>query len=229
MPRAARPVSSADRPGFDSGFGDSSSDAYVPASVFQPIARIASGVFAACLASLAVPTSRADDVDRAIGSVIRLDQRVHIMALEFNETPSEAPDLPDRRVVDAQGLIGLGRYDEATALLLNVMVRWPRSPAAHDASILLGDALFQVQDFVSARRSYEKAVSTFTGTKREQQALVRLLEIALRAGDFARSRRGPKRTRLRARRSVSRTAGSGGGFGARSGRGIRHGEGLLPS
>jgi len=136
------------------------------------------------LASLATSVARGDDVDQATQKLIHLDQRVHIMALEFNEAPREQPDLPDRQLIDAQGLLGLGRTDEATTLLLGVIARWPHAPAAHDAAFLLGDALFSLRDFLSARRYFEEATAHFTGTKREQRALGRLVEIALRTGDF---------------------------------------------
>jgi TolA-binding protein len=149
-----------------------------------PIAKLAAGFLACALISLSADGAHADDVDEALQKLIRLDQHVHIMALEFNEAPLESADLPDRRVLDAQVLLGLGRTDEATTLLLATIARWPRTLAARDATFELGDALFEQQEFLSARPYYEKAVSTFTGTKREQRALVHLIEIALHTGDF---------------------------------------------
>ena len=152
--------------------------------MYRRIVNVVAGALAGALASLSANVARADDVDAAVERLIHLDQRVHIMALEFNEAPREMADLPDRRLVDAQGLLGLGRYDEATALLLDVIVRWPRTPAARDATFSLGDALFRLGDFASARRYYEEAVSTFTGTRREERALVQLIEIALRTREL---------------------------------------------
>jgi len=128
--------------------------------------KIATAFLAGALGSAAANVAHADDVERAVQEVIHLDQSVHIMALEFNEGPREEADLPDRRLVDAQELLGLGRTDEATALLLEVIVRWPRTLAARDATFLLADALFQLRDLLSARRYYEKAVATFSGTER---------------------------------------------------------------
>ena len=139
---------------------------------------------AAALVLLTAHLARADEVDEAIQKLIHLDHGVHIMALEFNETPRDPSDLADRRVIDAQGLLGVQRPEEATTVLLDVVARWPHTRAAEDATFLLGDALFQLGDLLSARRFYEGAVLKFTGTKREQQALGRLIEIALRTGDF---------------------------------------------
>jgi TolA-binding protein len=149
-----------------------------------PNVKLVAGFLAVALISSTLGRARADDPDEAIQKVIRLDQRVHIMALEFNEGPSEPADLPDQRVLAAQVLLGLGRTDEATTLLLAVIFRWPQTLAARDATFALADALFEQHDYLSARAYYEKAVSTFTGTKREERALVRLIDLALRSGDF---------------------------------------------
>jgi TolA-binding protein len=154
--------------------------------MLHPIAKIAAGALAGAVAWLAPGAARADDVDQAIQKVIHLDQRVHIMALEFNEAPRDQTGLAEKRLIDAEGLLGLGRPDEAMTLLLDVTTRWPKTLAARDATFLLGDTLFQLGDFLSARRTYDKAMwtSKFSGTRREQRALVHLIEIALRTGDF---------------------------------------------
>jgi thioredoxin-like negative regulator of GroEL len=148
------------------------------------ITRAMAGCLAGAVISLMAGSARADDVDAAIQKVIRLDLRVHVMGLEFNEAPAEPADLADRRVLDAQELRGLGRADEAMTLLLTVIVRWPGTPAARDATFELADALFEQHDFLSARSYYEQAISKLTGARREGAALVRLLEISLRTGDF---------------------------------------------
>ena len=51
---------------------------------------------------LPIRTARADDVDDTVKKLIDLDQRVHLMSLEFKEAPPPAPDAADRRVLDAQ-------------------------------------------------------------------------------------------------------------------------------
>ena len=50
--------------------------------------------------------------------------------------------------------------------------------------MLLGESLFQARDFYSARHYLQEAVAKNTGSKSEQQALQRLVEISLRTGDF---------------------------------------------
>ncbi len=147
-------------------------------------ARVAGPVLAAAAAFVAPPAA-ADEVDDATRKLIDLDQRVHVMALEFREAPPPGPDLADRRVVDAQVLFNLRNYDEAATILLDVVDRWPSSRAHQDALFLLGEALFQLRDFHSSRRYFEQATTRSTGSKQEQQALQRLVEISLRTGDFS--------------------------------------------
>lgn len=128
--------------------------------------------------------ARADEVDDYTRKLIDLDQRVHVMSLEFKETPTPSPDLADRRVLDAQVLFSLKNYEEAATILLDVVEKWPNSRAHDDALYLLGEALFQGKDFYSARHYLEAAVAKNNGSRPEQQALQRLVEISLRTGDY---------------------------------------------
>ncbi|HEX2660606.1 MAG TPA: tetratricopeptide repeat protein [Polyangia bacterium] len=131
------------------------------------------------------PAARADDGHRqAIQRIVRLDQDVHIMSMEWSATPRQANATADARVIDAEGLLARGRTDEAATLLLSVLREWPRSRAAQDATFLLGEALFRLGDYLSSRSFYEEAVGGFTGTRREQRAVSRLIEIALHTGDY---------------------------------------------
>src|SRR3954471_10259952 len=102
-------------------------------------------------AGLFGPAVRADEVDDYTRKLIDLDQRVHLMTLEFKESPTPSPDLADRRVLDAQVLYTLKNYEEAATILLDVVEKWPNSRAAEDAIYLLGESLFQAKDFYSAR------------------------------------------------------------------------------
>jgi tetratricopeptide (TPR) repeat protein len=130
------------------------------------------------------PPARADEVDDYTRKLIDLDQRVHLMNLEFKETPNPSPDLADRRVLDAQVLFTLKNYEEAATILLDVVEKWPNSRAHDDALYLLGEALFQSRDYYSARHYLESAVAKNNGSRPEQQALQRLVEISLRTGDY---------------------------------------------
>jgi tetratricopeptide (TPR) repeat protein len=128
--------------------------------------------------------ARADEVDDYIKRLIDLDQRVHLMTLEFKETPPPAPDAADRRVLDAQVQLSVKNYDEAATMALDVVEKYPNSRAYDDALYLLGEALFQGRDFYSARHYLQEAIAKNTGSKPEQQALQRLVEIALHTGDY---------------------------------------------
>jgi tetratricopeptide (TPR) repeat protein len=128
--------------------------------------------------------ARADQVDDAVRRLIDLDQRVHLMSLEFKEAPPPAPDAADRRVLDAQVQLSVKNYDEAATIALDVVERYPNSRAYDDAVYLLGESLFQARDYYSARHYLVEAVAKKDGSKPEQQALQRLVEIALRTGDY---------------------------------------------
>lgn len=103
---------------------------------------------------------------------------------EFRETPPPTPDAADRRVLDAQVQLSIKNYDEAATMALDVVEKYPSSRAYDDALFLLGEALFQARDFYSARHYLQEAVAKNTGSKPEQQALQRLVEVALHTGDY---------------------------------------------
>src|SRR5262245_49207769 len=128
--------------------------------------------------------ARADEIDDYTRLLIDLDQRVHLMALEFKETPPPSPDMADRRVLDAQVLFSLKNYEEAATILLDVVEKWPNTRAHDDALFLLGESLFQIRDYYSARHYLELGIAKNTNSRPEQQALQRLVEISLYTGDY---------------------------------------------
>jgi TolA-binding protein len=128
--------------------------------------------------------ARADEVEDATRKLIDLDQRVHVLAAEFKEAPAPAADLADRRVLDAQVLFGLKNFQEAATILLDVIEKWPNSRAYDDALFLLGESLFQARDYYSARNYLEIFAQKSGGSKKEQEALQRLIEISFRTGDY---------------------------------------------
>src|SRR3954469_21031307 len=109
--------------------------------------------------------ARADDVDESLKKLIELDQRVHTLALELREAPPPAPDLADRRVLDAQVLYSLKNYEEAATILLDVVEKWPNSRAHDDALFLLGEALFNIRDYYSARHYLELSIAKNTNSR----------------------------------------------------------------
>jgi len=95
------------------------------------------------LARAAERQACADEIDDYTRNLIELDQRVHVMSLEFKETPAPPVDVADRRVLDAQVLFGLKNFQEAATVLLDVIEKYPQSRAYDDALFLLGESLFQ--------------------------------------------------------------------------------------
>ncbi len=135
---------------------------------------------------LALPCGRAwaGDVEDANGRLMDLEERVRSMSAQFQDAPLTDPNVADRRVLDAEMLFNLKNYDEAATVLLDVIERYPNSRAYDDAIVLLGDSLYQNRDLYSARRYLRQAVEKKTGSRQEQKALQRLIEIALHTGDY---------------------------------------------
>jgi tetratricopeptide (TPR) repeat protein len=150
---------------------------------------LAAGLFFRFLAlvgtfGLSPRAARADEIDDTVKKLVDLDQRVHLMTLEFKEAPPPPPDAADRRVLDAQVQLSVKNFDEAATIALDVVEKYPNTRAYDDALYLLGEALFQGHDYYSARHYLQEAVAKNNGSKPEQQALQRLVEVALRTGDY---------------------------------------------
>lgn len=148
------------------------------------IAALTLGTMA--LLATAAAVVRADEVDDYTRKLIDLDQRVREMSAEMKDVPPPPPNVADRRVLDAQVLFSLKNYEEAATILLDVVEKYPNSAAYDDAVYLLGESLFQARDDYPARQYFELALKRQTNSKREQLALGRLIEIALRTGDYER-------------------------------------------
>jgi TolA-binding protein len=81
-------------------------------------------------------------------------------------------------------LFKLRNYNEAATVLLDVVEKYPNAQGYDDALVLLGDALFMEKDYNSARHYFEIEAKKNTGSRLEQQALQRLVEISLHTEDF---------------------------------------------
>jgi TolA-binding protein len=140
----------------------------------------------AALAMVAVAPglARADKYDDAHRKLSDLDAQVSQLSSGFKDTPAFDPNAGDRRVLDAETLFNLKNYTEAATILMDVIEKYPNTRASDDAVFLLGEALYQNRDLNSARKYFELAVQKNNGGKKEQTALQRLVEIALKTGDF---------------------------------------------
>jgi tetratricopeptide (TPR) repeat protein len=143
------------------------------------------GLWLAGLVTLAAPgVARADKYDDAHRQLSDIDGRLNQLASNFRDVPAGDSHAPEQRVVDAELLYNVKNYNEAATLLLDVIERYPSFPGHDDALVLLGESLYQNKDLHSARKYLTEAVKKNTGSRREQTALQRLVEIALRTGDF---------------------------------------------
>lgn len=142
------------------------------------------GVVGLGLALLSAGGARGGELEDVHRKLTDLEERVRVLGADFRDLPQLDPNVADRRVIDAEVLFSLKNYNEAATILLDVIEKYPQSRAYDDAVVLLGESLYQDRDLNSARHYFELAVKKNTGSRREQAALQRLLEIALRTGNY---------------------------------------------
>ena len=135
-------------------------------------------------ALLPTPPVRAGEFEDASGKLSDLEERVRSIATDFKDAAPADPAIAMRRVVDADMLFKLKNYSEAATILLDVVEKYPNSPGYDDALVLLGESLFQEKDYNSARHYFLIAAKRGGGSRQEQQALQRLIEIGLHTEDF---------------------------------------------
>jgi tetratricopeptide (TPR) repeat protein len=141
-------------------------------------------VFALAAALLPAARTWAGEFDDANAKLADMEERVRALSGEFRDTAPVDPAIAMRRVVDAEMLFKLKNYNEAATILLDVVEKYPNAQGYDDALVLLGQALFQEKDYNSARHYLQMAVQKNTGSRLEQQALQKLIEIGLHTEDF---------------------------------------------
>ncbi|MDY0002212.1 MAG: tetratricopeptide repeat protein [Polyangia bacterium] len=85
-----------------------------------------------------------------------------------------------RRLVDGMVLYRMKDYSRASIVLLDIVSRYPGTPAASEAAFYLADSLFQQREFVVARTHFERVVNDGSSNPYYQLALQRLLELEMR-------------------------------------------------
>jgi TolA-binding protein len=133
---------------------------------------------------LAAGAAGAGEIDDANSRLADLEERVGAIAAAFREQAVVDPNVAMRRVVDAEMLFKLKNYNEAATVLLDVVEKYPNMQGYDDALVLLGEALFQEKDYNSARYYFAMEAKKNTGSRLEQRALQRLVEIGLHTGDL---------------------------------------------
>jgi tetratricopeptide (TPR) repeat protein len=126
----------------------------------------------------------ADEVDDLAAKVVALDSKARELDDALRPSPGPGADYPERRALDGEVLYRLKQYEEAAIILLDVVEKYPQSSAYPGALFILADALYQKQDFLSAKRYFAKIVARGAGDRNYQMAVQRLIELALRTGDF---------------------------------------------
>ncbi len=137
------------------------------------------------LPTLWAPALFADALTDSAGKLYELEGRIKALDTGFrDEAAPPAKDLAQRRLVDAETLIELKSYSEAATLLLDIVEKYPDTRVYDDAVVLLGEAMYQERDILAARRYFKMAIDKKGSSRRQQQALERLIEIALKTDDY---------------------------------------------
>ena len=123
-----------------------------------------------------------EDANAKLGD---LEERVRATSADFRDSSAPDPAVAMRRGLDAEMLFNLKNYNEAATILLDVVEKYPDAQGADDALVLLGESLFQEKDYNSARHYLEIAVKKNSGSRLEQRALQRLVEVSLHTEDFS--------------------------------------------
>ena len=89
-----------------------------------------------------------------------------------------------RRLVDAQVAYSTGDYDTASLILFDLIGK-TQGQDKDVATFYLGESLYQKGDYGAARSYYTAIKDSSVGGKYYQQALLRLVEIAIIEGDTA--------------------------------------------
>jgi tetratricopeptide (TPR) repeat protein len=96
---------------------------------------------------------------------------------------------PEARIADGELLLRGKDYDRASGVFNQIIEKYANHPTAYpDALFLLGETYYESKQYLSARRVYrqfvdhgsEKAFASY-----RTRALARLIDVALRTGDFA--------------------------------------------
>ena len=123
----------------------------------------------------AVPTSKLQR------ELTELEQHVRSLTIRYQAQTASVSQLAEHRLVDAQVLYTLKDYTRAAILLLDYINKYQSTRGYPEAMFYLADALYHKRDYLSARKYFEKIVTTIKG-KYYQEALQRLMELSLRTG-----------------------------------------------
>lgn len=136
---------------------------------------------------LALPLSaapaRADRVDDLGKQVTAYQQEVRDLGATLPRPGRPEVAGQERRLVDAQVAFGLGKHDAAALMLYDLVQKRGEGSEAETARFYLAETLMQKGDRVAARDYFKEVIAAGESGKYYQQALERLVELAIALGD----------------------------------------------
>lgn len=136
----------------------------------------------AALAAFAAP-ARADRVDDLGKQITSYQQEVRDLGTSLPRPGAPQVEGQERRLVDAQVAFGLGKHDAAALMLYDLVQKRGDSAEAETARFYLAETLMQKGDRVAARDYFKEVLAAGESGKYYQQALERLVELAIALGD----------------------------------------------
>jgi TolA-binding protein len=128
------------------------------------------------------------DVAESEAQIRQLAADVTDLAREANVQLAEnRTQYVEEKLADADMFFRLGFYEEASTLYLDIVDNYPEQTAYADALFRLAESLYQSADPYGAREHFEKLLQHAQEPRFRpyvQQALSRLIEIAIRMEDF---------------------------------------------
>lgn len=122
--------------------------------------------------------------DRLSADLYDLEQQVQRLDAVVAESPKSFEISAEHRLVDAQVLLGSKDYPRAAILLLDIVEKYPTSRVYGEALVYLGECLYQLRDYQTARMYFLKAAER-PSDPMYQKALQRLVELALHTKDYS--------------------------------------------
>jgi tetratricopeptide (TPR) repeat protein len=149
--------------------------------------RLRTGLALAAFAALAWGgTAQADRVADLSKQVTTYQDEVRTLGTTLPRPGKPTSESQERRLVDAQVAFSLGKHAAAALMLYDLVQKANGSAQGADADTALyylAESLLQKGDRVAARGYFTQLVSAGASSKYYQQALERLIELAIALGD----------------------------------------------
>ncbi|MEZ4364449.1 MAG: hypothetical protein R3B48_30010 [Kofleriaceae bacterium] len=141
---------------------------------------------AAFVLALGAAPARADRVSDLGRQVATYQEEVRDLGATLPRPGKPSAGSQERRLVDAQVAFSMGKHDAAALMLYDLVQKPGEAPGEGETALYyLAESLMQKGDRVAARGYFSQLAAAGANSKYYQQALERLIELAIALGDPA--------------------------------------------